>query len=160
MKPRVRVVLQARMSSSRLPGKAMMPIAGIPMVILAALRAGNQGHEVLVATSDATSDDAIADACETRGVRVVRGPLDDVLGRFLIASEDLDDADIVVRLTADNVVPVTLQNTGDAPLTACRCSSPQAAPCGSYWRRAATWRPWKHLAQKLRRIRASWSRRW
>ncbi len=105
MKPRVRVVLQARMGSSRLPGKAMMPIAGIPMVVLAALRAGNQGHQVVVATSDASSDDAIADVCKARELAVVRGPLDDVLSRFVIASEDLDDADVVVRLTADNVVP-------------------------------------------------------
>src|SRR5690349_24219800 len=105
MTPRVRVVMQARTSSSRLPGKAMLPIAGVPMVVLAARRAGNQGHQVVVATSDESSDDDLADLCESDGLAVVRGPLDDVLGRFVIASEDLDDADVIVRLTADNVVP-------------------------------------------------------
>lgn len=105
MAPRVQVVLQSRLSSSRLPGKAMLSVAGRPMVVLAATRAGNAGHDVLVATSDRAEDDVIAAACAAAGVTVVRGPLDDPLARFVIAAKDLADDDVVVRLTADNVVP-------------------------------------------------------
>ncbi|MBO9522532.1 MAG: aldo/keto reductase [Nocardioidaceae bacterium] len=105
MGARVRVVLQSRLSSSRLPGKAMLSVAGRPMVVLAAQRAGNAGHDVVVATSDRAEDDVIASACADAGVAVVRGPLDDPLARFVIATKDLADEDVVVRLTADNVVP-------------------------------------------------------
>lgn len=103
--PRVRVVLQSRLSSTRLPGKAMLTAAGRPMVVLAAERAGTTGAEVVVATSDRAEDDVIAAAVESAGIRVVRGPLDDPLRRFAIATADLSDDDVVVRLTADNVVP-------------------------------------------------------
>ena len=102
---RVRVVLQSRLSSSRLPGKAMLGVGGRPMVVLAARRAGTAGAEVVVATSDRPEDDVIAAAVSEAGVPVVRGPLDDPLRRFAIAAEDLADDDVVVRLTADNVVP-------------------------------------------------------
>lgn len=102
---RALVVLQSRLSSSRLPGKALLTLAGRPMVVLAAQRAGNAGHAVVVATSDRPEDDLVATACTDAGVPVARGPLDDPLARFVIAGADLDDGDAVVRLTADNVVP-------------------------------------------------------
>lgn len=105
MSARVQVVLQSRLSSSRLPGKALLSVAGRPMVVLAAQRAGNAGHPVLVATSDQPEDDVIALACAGAGVAVVRGPLDDPLARFVIAAAELADSDVVIRLTADNVVP-------------------------------------------------------
>lgn len=103
--PRVRVVLQSRLSSTRLPGKALLTAAGRPMVVLAAQRAGSAGAEVVVATSDRAEDDAVATAVTDAGIRVVRGPLDDPLRRFVLAAEGLADHDVVVRLTADNVVP-------------------------------------------------------
>lgn len=99
---RTRVVIQSRLSSTRLPGKAMLCIAGMPLVELVARRAARSGHDVVVATSAEASDDHIADHLSTIGLRVVRGPLDDVLGRFLLATADLDDDDLVVRLTGDN----------------------------------------------------------
>lgn len=103
--PQVRVVLQARLSSSRLPGKAMLSLGGRPIVVLAAQRAANAGHDALVATSDRPEDDVIAHACAAWGVPVVRGPLDDPLARFVLATEGLPDEAVVVRLTGDNVVP-------------------------------------------------------
>ena len=109
---RTLVVLQSRLSSSRLPGKAMLSVAGRPMVVLAAQRAGNAGGatDVVVATSDQPEDDVIATAVTAAGIAVVRGPLDDPLARFGIAVAEasggpLADDDVVVRLTADNVVP-------------------------------------------------------
>ena len=102
---RVRAVLQSRLSSDRLPAKAMLTVAGRPMVVLAAQRAASRGAEVVVATSDRPDDDLLAEVLAAHGVVVVRGPLEDTLARFVLAVADLDDADVVVRLTADNVVP-------------------------------------------------------
>ncbi|PWJ26051.1 spore coat polysaccharide biosynthesis protein SpsF [Branchiibius hedensis] len=100
-----RVLLQSRLSSSRLPGKALLTVAGQPVVALAARRAGNTGLDVVVATSDQPEDDAIADALGEIGVAVFRGSLHDPLRRFYDATRDLADDDLVVRLTGDNVVP-------------------------------------------------------
>ncbi len=99
---RTRVVIQSRLSSSRLPAKALLPLGGMPLIELVARRASRGGHEVVVATSDEASDDLIARHCERAGIAVVRGPLDDVLGRFALAAQGLDDADRVVRITGDN----------------------------------------------------------
>lgn len=101
----VRVVIQSRLSSSRLPGKAMLTLAGMPAVVLAARRAGNTGLDVVVATSDQSDDDVLASAVEHAGLKVFRGSLHDPLGRFVAATADLSDDDLVVRLTGDNAVP-------------------------------------------------------
>ena len=102
---RIVAIVQARSRSSRLPEKALLPVAGYPTAILAALRAQNRGGDVLVATSSDPSDDRLASEFERHGIRVFRGPLDDVLSRYELATADLPDDCIVVRLTADNVVP-------------------------------------------------------
>jgi spore coat polysaccharide biosynthesis protein SpsF len=101
---RTRVVVQSRLSSSRLPGKAMLTVAGMPLIELVARRVANTGHEVVVATSEEHFDDHIADHLASVGIPVFRGPLDDVLGRFVAATADLDDGDAVVRMTGDNPV--------------------------------------------------------
>ena len=101
---RTRVVIQSRLSSSRLPGKALLTIGGMPLVELVARRASRSGHEVVVATSEERDDGRIAEHLRSVGVPVVRGPLDDVLGRFVLATADLDPTDRVVRLTGDNPV--------------------------------------------------------
>jgi len=101
----IRVVIQSRLSSSRLPGKALLTIAGQPMVVLAARRVARDGTEVVIATSSEPEDDAIAQVAADYGVTAVRGSLEDPLSRFMVATEGMADDDIVVRLTADNVVP-------------------------------------------------------
>ena len=102
MTTRTRIVIQSRLSSSRLPGKALMLIGGMPLVELVARRAARSGHEVVVATSTEPYDDRIAQHCAAAGLDVVRGPLDDVLARFVLATEDLEPHDRIVRLTGDN----------------------------------------------------------
>ena len=99
------IIMQARTTSSRLPGKAMLPVGGYPSAVLAALRAGNLGLETVVAIPHEASDDALAGALGKYGIRVVRGPLEDVLARYALAAKDLTDDSLVVRLTGDNVVP-------------------------------------------------------
>jgi spore coat polysaccharide biosynthesis protein SpsF len=93
------------MSSTRLPGKAMLPVAGYPSAILAALRAGNAGDQVVLATSDERADDVLEKEARLRGIAVFRGPLDDVLERYFLATASLAEDCVVIRLTADNVVP-------------------------------------------------------
>ncbi len=99
------VIVQARMSSRRLAGKAMLPVGGYPSAVLAALRAGNLGVETMVATSAEPSDDILADVLGKHGIRVVRGPLEDVLARYALAAAEQPEDCVVVRLTGDNVVP-------------------------------------------------------
>lgn len=102
---RTRVVLQSRLTSSRLPGKALLVLGGRPAVVLAAQRAARTGLDVLVATSDERADDAVAEEVGSAGIACFRGSLEDPLARFVAATADLADHDVVVRLTADNVVP-------------------------------------------------------
>ena len=101
----MRIIIQARTDSSRLPGKALLPVAGVPSAILAALRAANRGHPIVLATSDRTIDDLLAKTATAAGIQVFRGSSNDVRSRFLAAAVDMSDGDIVVRLTADNMVP-------------------------------------------------------
>jgi aryl-alcohol dehydrogenase-like predicted oxidoreductase/spore coat polysaccharide biosynthesis protein SpsF (cytidylyltransferase family) len=105
MSANIRIVLQARFGSSRLPGKALLPVGHMPMVILAARRAMRNGAAVVVATSKHPSDDMIVQVCSAASVPVVRGSLENVYERFIDATADLDDHATVVRLTADNVFP-------------------------------------------------------
>lgn len=102
---RVVVVLQARTNSSRLPGKALLPLGGHESAVLAALRAKNTGHNVILATSNQTSDDALAECAKHEGIEVLRGDLDDVRSRFTTVSDSLIGDDVLVRLTGDNVFP-------------------------------------------------------
>ena len=101
---RTRVVIQSRLTSSRLPGKALLTIAGLPLVELVARRASRSGHEVVVATSEERDDAPHRRAPRSVGIAVLRGALDDVLGRFVGARPTSTPADRVVRLTGDNPV--------------------------------------------------------
>ncbi|WP_168415995.1 aldo/keto reductase [Acinetobacter indicus] len=99
------VVLQARTNSSRLPAKVLLYIAGIPIVVLAAKRAGNSGRHVIVATSDQKTDDALAQVLAKFRIPCFRGDLDNTLSRIVLALENYSDDTRVFRLTADNVIP-------------------------------------------------------
>lgn len=95
-------ILQARVSSSRLPGKVMKPILGQPMLARQIERLARcRGFErLIVATSEDASDDAIERLCRQLGIACYRGSLADVLDRIYQAA--LPDApDHVVRLTGD-----------------------------------------------------------
>ncbi|HLZ76102.1 glycosyltransferase family protein [Phenylobacterium sp.] len=96
-------ILQARMTSSRLPGKVMAPVLGEPMIgrQLERLRRSKRIDMLVVATSVDASDDPLAAYIERLGLPVYRGPLDDVLERFRGAAALLPGAAAVVRLTAD-----------------------------------------------------------
>ena len=99
----VLAIVQARMSSRRLPGKVLAPVLGQPMIQRQIERISHAQliDKLVIATSTMTDDDAIAEFCQGIGQPCYRGPLDDVLGRFVAALDTYGPADHVVRLTAD-----------------------------------------------------------
>jgi len=98
----IAAIVQARMSSSRLPGKSLMDLAGMPLIghVIHRLKGSRQIAAIVLATSTNPADDALADWAAANGIRCVRGPEDDVLGRFALAAEACDP-DIIVRVNAD-----------------------------------------------------------
>lgn len=99
---RVVALIQARMSSTRLPGKVLMPVLEKPLLAYTLDRMGlaREVDAVAVATSVNPADDAIAAYCKTRGTACWRGSEEDVLDRFAMATRS-EKADAVVRVTAD-----------------------------------------------------------
>lgn len=95
-------VIQARMGSSRLPGKILKPLAGTPMLgrVVAAARGVSDIDAIVVATSDAPTDDAVVAWCAEVGIDCFRGSETDVLDRFAKAAATAE-AEIAIRLTGD-----------------------------------------------------------
>jgi spore coat polysaccharide biosynthesis protein SpsF len=100
--PRTVLLVQARMGSTRLPGKVLAPLGGRPLLelVLERARAAPGVDEVAVATSDLERDDPVVQLAQRVGVTAIRGSEQDVLDRFHGAAVALR-ADTVVRVTAD-----------------------------------------------------------
>jgi len=100
------IILQARLSSSRLPGKVLKKILGKPMLAhqIERLSHISTPHQLIVATSVQNDDDAIAALCEQLNVACYRGSLDDVLSRYYHAALNANshkNIKHIVRLTGD-----------------------------------------------------------
>lgn len=95
-------IIQARMGSTRLPGKALLPLAGVPAIRRvfdrARLIAGVDA--VMVATTTSSQDDPLAAYCDANGIAVFRGSEADVLDRYVGAARS-QQADLVMRITGD-----------------------------------------------------------
>jgi len=104
MKQQARVVaiIQARVGSSRLPGKVLMDIGGQPALgqMIKRVKRARTLEKVLVCVPDNRADDAIVELCDGLGVKCVRGSEKDVLGRYVIAAEQ-SGGSAIVRLTGD-----------------------------------------------------------
>jgi spore coat polysaccharide biosynthesis protein SpsF (cytidylyltransferase family) len=102
MASRTVTVVQARLGSTRLPGKALMEIAGRPMLwhVLTRAAAIPGVDEVVLATTVSSEDDVLVDVARAAGLRVTRGSVEDVLDRFRAALL-AHPADAVVRVTGD-----------------------------------------------------------
>lgn len=98
-------ITQARMSSTRLPGKSLREMLGRPMLGLMFERLNHGNTRVLhaVATSADPSDDPIEEFCRTTNIPVIRGSLHDVLARYIKAI-DYFEPQVVMRLTGDNPI--------------------------------------------------------
>ena len=101
-KQKVVVSIEARMGSSRLPGKVLMDLCSKPVVgwLVDRLRECRTVDEIVLATSTATGDDVLAKWCADNGVRCFRGSEDDVLKRVVDAHRDAQ-TDVVVEITGD-----------------------------------------------------------
>ena len=103
---RVVLILQARMDSTRLPGKTMMDLHGAPLLgrMLERVKRCGRCDEIVVATSRETQDDVIEDLAAEYSIACFRGSEHDVLDRYYQAAK-AHDAGLVLRLPADNPVP-------------------------------------------------------
>lgn len=95
-------IVQARMGSTRLPGKVLMPLAGKPVLahVVERLSYCRTLSEIVVATTVDASDDLVAAFCASSKIPCDRGSRDDVLDRYYHAARKYG-ADVVVRITAD-----------------------------------------------------------
>lgn len=109
MKPAV-AILQARMGSTRLPGKVLKPVLGRPLLYyqLERLRHCASIDEVILATTSDPSDDPVAAFGEAQGLQVFRGSINDVLDRYHGAA----------AISRSPQVPLIIRVTGDCPLLA------------------------------------------
>ena len=96
------IIVQARMTSTRLPGKVMRDIAGHPMLAqqLRRLKRCSLADDIIVATTKNVTDDPVAELARREQVGYFRGSEDDVLARYVGAAQAAK-ADVVVRITAD-----------------------------------------------------------
>jgi spore coat polysaccharide biosynthesis protein SpsF len=96
------IIIQARMSASRLRGKVLMDLAGKPVLwhVVERCRRSKLAGKVIVATSVDPTDDAIADFCKNNNINAFRGSLLDVLDRFHACALS-SSLDVIVRVTAD-----------------------------------------------------------
>lgn len=113
------LVVQARMSSTRLPGKVMMDLAGRPMLErqLERLARCREVDEVVLAVTTNRDDEPLVDLARRLGLRWYRGSEDDVLARYLGAAREVG-ADLVVRVTSD--CPLIDPDETDAVIAALR----------------------------------------
>ena len=94
------------MSSTRLPGKSMMPLADKPLVyrMVERLKKCKKVDEIVIATSDQPEDKVLVDLASELGVSSFQGNLLDVRDRYLKAAEK-SNADFIIRIPADNPMP-------------------------------------------------------
>ena len=103
MTGRVMAIVQARLGSTRLPGKALLEIAGRPMLahVLARAAAVPGVDQVVLATTASREDDALVELARAAGFACVRGSVEDVLDRFRSALGEHPGPAAVVRVTGD-----------------------------------------------------------
>lgn len=106
MKKHVALVIQARMGSTRLPGKSMMDLAGVPLVgrILERVKRCRCVDEIVLAIPNTPEDKILGSLGKDYGVRVFAGSENDLLDRYYHAAL-FSKADVVGRLPADNATP-------------------------------------------------------
>lgn len=99
---KVVATIEARMTSTRLPGKVLLPALGQPMLhhLVKRLRAVPSIDEIVLATTTNATDDPLVDFAEAEGLAAFRGSEDDVMARVIGAAEH-GGADVVVEITGD-----------------------------------------------------------
>lgn len=107
-------VIQARMGSTRLPGKILLEVDGIPLLkyMIDRVSLSKLINKIVVATTLSGNDDAVVDFCEKNSILYYRGSENDVLDRYYQAAK-IFNPEVVVRLTADCplIDPEIIDNT-------------------------------------------------
>lgn len=113
---KVYAFLQARVSSSRLPGKVLKDICGKPMILqqINRLRKCKKIDQIVVLTSSDESDDILYDLCDRNKIKCFRGSLNNVLERFVLACDEYK-SECIVRITGD--CPLLDWNVVDAVIS-------------------------------------------
>ena len=106
----VRAIIQARMTSNRLRGKSLMSILDKPLLyrVVENVKSFRFIDEITIATTPSEADKPIVSAAKELGVDYYQGSSLNLINRFIQASEDMRDNDIIVRFTADN--PICFEN--------------------------------------------------
>ena len=96
-------IIQARMNSTRLPGKVLTEIVGVPMleIILKRIKLSKKIDEIIVATTISSTDDILVNWLIDKNIKFFRGSESDVLSRFYYCALE-NNADIIIRVTADD----------------------------------------------------------
>lgn len=99
----IATIIQARISSNRLPGKVLLKACGKTMLehMIDRVKRAKKIDEVVIATTDKAKEDVIENLCKRMNVKCFRGSEEDVLSRYKLASDSVG-ADIVVRIPSDN----------------------------------------------------------
>ena len=95
-------IVEARMTSSRLPGKHLLQVRGRPMLgyLIERLKAVPSLDQIVIAMTDRANDDPLQAFAESQGVMAFRGSEDDVMGRVLQAAQ-ANSADVICEVTGD-----------------------------------------------------------
>lgn len=112
------VIIAARTGSSRLPGKVLLPLQEVPLIVflIRRLQSSLMAERIVLATTDSPGDDPLAAAAESEGLSVFRGDTNDVVKRYVEAAS-MYDMEYVVRVTGD--CPFTSGKTLDYCLKKC-----------------------------------------
>jgi spore coat polysaccharide biosynthesis protein SpsF len=145
-------IIQARMGSSRLPGKVLIEIASQPMLVRVVERArlAKSVDTVVVATTREPADDPIADLCTLKGYPCYRGSEFDVLDRYYEAAR-MVAAQTIVRITADCplIDPEVIDRTVRAFCGETGPADRLLSPCGSKPIDFLDWKPYDFAANRL-----------
>ncbi len=104
--PRIVLIIQARISSTRLPGKTMLPLAGEPLIfrMVERLKKCKKIDEIVIATSNNPEDKVLAEVAKKLNVSYFYGSLLDVRDRYLQCAREFK-AEFILRIPADNPMP-------------------------------------------------------
>ncbi|MDG1974756.1 MAG: N-acetylneuraminate synthase family protein [Flavobacteriaceae bacterium] len=105
---KTRAIVQARMLSTRLRGKSLMSVTGIPILyrVVENIKKIDFIDEIVIATTSLEADKPIVSAAHALNVKVYQGSSLNVLDRYIKASSDMNDDDLIVRFTADNPIVI------------------------------------------------------
>lgn len=103
---KTRAIVQARMLSTRLRGKSLMSVGGTPILyrVVRNLKKIDFIDEIVIATTNLEADKPIVSAAHDLNVKIYQGSSLNVLDRFIKASDDMSDNDLIVRITGDNPI--------------------------------------------------------